>query len=261
MSVTRFQKFEMLRVKRNEIGNAPYNPRILSREAKKRLQDVLETEGLVSPLVWNKRSGYLVSGHQRLKVIDELEGVNDYLIDVAMIDVDEKTEKKLNVFMNNISSQGTWDEEKLIGMFLEDEQLITNSGFNKSEVDFFSRMLTQAEQEEKTRADRYLEEVNEQLEESYENLPDKEILAEKKASKKEQWLEIVEDLFEVPPPKAAEDDIPNPAFRAAREDKKKQEVSTTCYLKIVFEGQEERASFLSKFGSPDCDLVHVQDLS
>ena len=258
--VTRFQKFEFARVKRMEIKNAPYNPRILSREAKKRLQDVLQEEGLVAPLVWNKQTGLIVSGHQRLKIIDELEGVKDYQIDVAVIDVDEKTEKKLNIFMNNISSQGTWDEEKLLGMILDDMDLIANSGFNKSESDFFAKMLREAEASDRTKADEYLEGVQDEWDELTANVPDKELLETKKASKKEEWLEIVEDLFEPPPPKTAEEDVANPEFREARESKKRQEVETTCYLKIVFESQQKRASFLNRYGAQDCNMIHENDL-
>ena len=59
----------------------------------------------------NKRTGLtVVSGHQRLSVMDELQKFpdNDYRIRVDVIDVDEKQEKELNILMNNPNAQGTW---------------------------------------------------------------------------------------------------------------------------------------------------------
>mgnify|MGYP006958098040 CR=1 FL=1 len=60
----------------------------------------------------NKRTGLtVVSGHQRLSVMDELQKFpdNDYRIRVDVIDVDEKQEKELNILLNNPNAQGTWD--------------------------------------------------------------------------------------------------------------------------------------------------------
>ena len=60
-------------------------------------------------LVVNKRTGRLVSGHQRISVLDSLEKNQDYLLDVAIIDVDENTEAKLNVQLNQRNLQGDFD--------------------------------------------------------------------------------------------------------------------------------------------------------
>lgn len=61
----------------------------------------------------NKRTGLtVVSGHQRLSVMDELQKYdpttkeNDYKIRVDVIDVDEKQEKELNILCNNPNAQG-----------------------------------------------------------------------------------------------------------------------------------------------------------
>ena len=57
---------------------------------------------MVGGIVVNKRTGYtLVSGHQRLSVMDELQKYNaetkdnDYHIRVDLIDVEEKEKKEL----------------------------------------------------------------------------------------------------------------------------------------------------------------------
>jgi len=67
----------------------------------------------VETLVWNKRTGRLVSGHQRLGILDELEGGSDYKLQVAAIDVDEREEKRLNVFLNNPEAMGEFDIDGL----------------------------------------------------------------------------------------------------------------------------------------------------
>ena len=67
---------------------------------------------MVGGIVVNKRTGLtVVSGHQRLSVMDELQKFpdNDYRIRVDVIDVDEKQEKELNILLNNPNAQGTWD--------------------------------------------------------------------------------------------------------------------------------------------------------
>ena len=41
---------------------------------------------------------------------------NDYKLRVDLIDVDEKTEKELNIALNNPNAQGTWNRDKLAEM-------------------------------------------------------------------------------------------------------------------------------------------------
>jgi hypothetical protein len=48
---------------------APYNPRTISSEALAGLRGSVERFGLVEPVVWNRRTGRVVGGHQRLKVL------------------------------------------------------------------------------------------------------------------------------------------------------------------------------------------------
>ena len=42
--VSRFQKFEFVRIHRSQLKDSPYNPRTISPAAKKKLQKVLEVE-------------------------------------------------------------------------------------------------------------------------------------------------------------------------------------------------------------------------
>lgn len=107
------ERYEIEEIQRRQIRNAAYNPRKISREAREKLRKGLEAHGLVSPLTWNRRTGNLVSGHQRIAQIDQIEGTQDYTLKIAVIDVDEKQEKEINVLLNNKAAQGEFDIDML----------------------------------------------------------------------------------------------------------------------------------------------------
>jgi len=133
---TKFQRFQTQEIARDAIKNAPYNPRRISGDARERLKAKIEGVGLVNTLVWNRRTGNLVSGHQRLSILDELEGGKAYSLTVSVIDVEEKTERELNVFLNNASSQGEWDALALSKLAEEFAKDIAGLGFAPGELDF-----------------------------------------------------------------------------------------------------------------------------
>ena len=90
------------------INPAPYNPRIdlnPDDERYRRIVRSLDTFGLVEPLVWNKRTGHLVGGHQRLKVLIA-RGASE--APVSVVDLPEKKEKALNLALNKVG--GDWDQ-------------------------------------------------------------------------------------------------------------------------------------------------------
>jgi ParB-like chromosome segregation protein Spo0J len=116
------QSFEIVRVNRRDIKKAPYNPRVMAPEHAKLLKTSLKKNGLVEPLVWNKRTGNLVGGHQRIGQIDELEQRDDYDLDVSAIDVDEREERNVNLALNNKNLQGDWDMDALVVLLADCEQ-------------------------------------------------------------------------------------------------------------------------------------------
>ena len=136
MANSKYQKFTVETISRADIKNAPYNPRIMDKEAKKRLKKNLQENGLVSALTWNKRTGNLCGGHQRLEQLDALEKNKDYSLDVCVIDVDERQEAKINVILNNPSMQGEWDLDLLADMSEEFDIDFDEMGFSKLDVDF-----------------------------------------------------------------------------------------------------------------------------
>ena len=137
MAKSKYQSYETQVISRDQIKNADYNPRIMDESAKKRLRANLAKHGLVSALTWNKRTGNLVGGHQRLEQLDALEKSKDYELTVCVVDVDPREEAALNVQLNNPSMQGEWDLDKLANMAEEfDLDLSTDMGFTESDIDF-----------------------------------------------------------------------------------------------------------------------------
>lgn len=153
MELSKFIKSQSVELNRSAIHFADYNPRSISDESKKTLKRGIKKFGLVGGIIVNKRTGLtVVSGHQRLAVMDDLQKYdtktkeNDYKIRVDVIDVDEKQEKELNVLMNNPNAQGTWDYDKLRELIPDIDYKdagLTDADLNMIGVDF----LLQTEEE------------------------------------------------------------------------------------------------------------------
>ena len=178
MAKSKYQAYDTETISRDMIKNAPYNPRIMDEKAKKRLRKNIAKHGLVAALTWNKRTGNLVGGHQRLEQLDALEKTKDYDLTVCVVDVDEREEAALNVQLNNPSMQGEWDLDKLANMTEEfDLDLSEDLGFTDSDIDFmfegddrFSQLF-ETEEGEKMRGD--LEKVKAARKQSVDNLKDR----------------------------------------------------------------------------------------
>lgn len=92
---------------------APYNPRQdLDRDDPRyrKLRRSIRRFGLVEPLVWNRRTGHVVGGHLRLKILRELGWKR---VPVSIVDLDPDRERALNVMLNNRAAQSDWDLEQL----------------------------------------------------------------------------------------------------------------------------------------------------
>ena len=101
----------------SQIERARYNPRKWLKPgdpAYDQLRKAVETFGLVEPLVWNKRTGNLVGGHQRLSVLEER---GDTQVEVSVVDLAPRDEKALNLALNKHS--GEWDFAALADMLGE----------------------------------------------------------------------------------------------------------------------------------------------
>lgn len=131
-----FERFVPKRISRTQIESAPYNPRKITPAAKRQLRDNIERVGLVEPLIWNKRTGNLVGGHQRLSILDGLHGgQTDYKLTVSEVDLDPKDEKIQNVFLNNPGSQGTYDPTKMADLLVDTDFSLADAGFTPLEFE------------------------------------------------------------------------------------------------------------------------------
>jgi len=133
------------RIKTEQINPAAYNPRVDLKPGDaeyEKLKKSINTFGYVEPLVWNKRTGNLVGGHQRFKILIE-QGLTE--VEVSVVDLDVDKEKALNLALNRI--RGEWDDEKLTQLLSELSKTpdfdVTLTGFDIPEI---SEILDQLDQ-------------------------------------------------------------------------------------------------------------------
>lgn len=124
-------EFEVKRIA--DMNRAAYNPRVDLRPEDEEYQAIersLKRHGLVQPIVWNRRTNTVVSGHQRLTV---LEAHGETEVTVSVFDLDDIQEKELNVALNKIT--GEWDDDKLSVILNELGEEATDTGFTLPEID------------------------------------------------------------------------------------------------------------------------------
>ena len=114
----KYKQSETIIVKRSQINFAPYNPRKEDPEIVRKLKKNFKTVGFLGGIVWNRRTSYLVSGHKRVQTLDIINNYDgspekDYDIKVEAVDLDDKTEREQNIFMNSPSAMGEFDMEKM----------------------------------------------------------------------------------------------------------------------------------------------------
>jgi ParB-like chromosome segregation protein Spo0J len=115
------------------LNPAPYNPRVELMPGMtewEKLKTSFEKFGNVEPIVWNQRTGNVVGGHQRLKVLTDL---GYKAVPCSVVDIDESEEKILNIALNKI--KGKWDYDKLEEILKDfDYDVATASGFSAEEL-------------------------------------------------------------------------------------------------------------------------------
>lgn len=103
------KQIEIREIKRSQINFAPYNPKRHSDASIKQQLKNLKRVGYLGGVVWNELTGNLVSGHKRVMAFDlhyKYDGTSeaDYDISVGVAQMDEKTEREQNIYMD---AQGT----------------------------------------------------------------------------------------------------------------------------------------------------------
>ena len=218
-----------MELKRSAIRLASYNPRKISEESRKTLKRGIKKFGLVGGIVVNKRTGFtVVSGHQRLSVMDELQKYNpdtkenDYRIRVDVVDMDEKSEKELNILANNPNAQGTWDYDALRELVPEIDYKdagLTDADLNMIGCDFL--LQTEDENGIAGELESMMSEVNEQHE------AEKAQRQLERATKTAHMKEVKQQVKE-----------------AAQE----QAQDMDAYVMLSFDTWEAKAAFCRRFG-------------
>ena len=233
MELSKYIKSESIELSRSAIRFADYNPRKLSDESRKTLKRGIKKFGLVGGIVVNRRTGLtVVSGHQRLSVMDDLQKFpdNDYCIRVDVIDVDEKQEKELNILMNNPNAQGSWDFDTLAQIVPDidwKDAGLTDADLNMIGVDYLLQT-----KEESSIADALSDMM----------APVTEQDAAEKAAKQ------LERATKVAHMKGVKQQV--------KENAQKQAENMDAYVMLSFDTFEAKAAFMARFGyDPDMKFV------
>ena len=134
----------------SELRPAPYNPRVMLEPGDPRyrkLKRSIEHFGLVEPLLWNRQTEYLVGGHQRLRILHELQFTE---VPVSVVDLPLKQEKALNVILNNREAQSDWDLTMLTRVLEElhamPESELSATGFDAGHLKTLQSQLAPSNQ-------------------------------------------------------------------------------------------------------------------
>ena len=125
---------EISRVPRSQIKLADYNPRTIDADEKRRLKRSLEVNGLSEPFVWNRSTGNLVGGHQRISILDKSSPAEDWAVPVIIRELSGAEERQLNVALNNQKAMGRYDDFKLGELLKTPEINIEATGFDLGQI-------------------------------------------------------------------------------------------------------------------------------
>lgn len=216
---------ETIEIQRSEINLADYNPRSISAETRKKLKQNIKKNGLLGGLVYNLRTKTLVSGHQRISVLDELNNYpdNDYLVKVEAIDVDEQREKELNVWFNNTSVQGQWDYDMLAQIIPDIDY--KNAGLTDEDLQLIGIDFTLQTEEEQSITD----DIN-NLIAPVQNQKDSVKQAKKELSQAEKIAHNKEVKAQV------------------MQDAQEKAENMESYVMISFDSYKTKAAFMERFG-------------
>lgn len=125
------QKHKIVTMKLSDLKMAPWNPRKIGPKAMKGLQNSLNEFGIMETLVWDKRSGFLIGGHQRMRALMEM---GEQEAPVMVVDFPLSKAKRANVTLNNPKIAGEW-ADNLDGLLDE---------LKKDEPDLYKRLRLDA---------------------------------------------------------------------------------------------------------------------
>ena len=232
-SLKKFFSSTIVEVKRSEIHPADYNPRKIDEQGKRMLKRSMKQFGVVGGIIVNSQTGNtIVGGHQKVAILDEMYKYpdNDYSLRVEMISVDRKTEKTLNIALNNGNISGQWDFDALARIVPDIDYKdagLTDADLNMIGVDF----LLQTE-EESSIADSLKDMMA-------------EVTEQNEAEKAQRQIERAEKVAHMKEVK-----------QQVKENAQKQAEDMDAYVMLSFDTYEAKTIFMERFGyDPDMKFI------
>ena len=113
-------KTNIKKMKLSDLHPADYNPRLISESAFDGLGHSISRFGMLSHIVWNKRTGNIVGGHQRYR---HLIDMGEEETDVVVVDLDDNEEVALNITLNNRHIRGDFSKDVIEQLRVSEAQL------------------------------------------------------------------------------------------------------------------------------------------
>lgn len=126
---------DLRRMRLADLTGNPRNPRVGLLPADPEWGQIdrsIDEWGQVEPLVWNSRTGLLVSGHQRATI---LEHRGETAAWVSVVDLDPDQELALGIALNQPG--GIWDETRLAAVLadIEPSGLLDTTGVDPATIE------------------------------------------------------------------------------------------------------------------------------
>ena len=238
MELNKFFNSVTREVWRSEIRFSDYNPRTINKDGRNQLKHSIKKYGIVGGIVINSRTNNtIVGGHQKVDILDELNKYNpstkenDYRLKVEVVDIDLKTEKQLNIVLNNPNVGGQWDFNALARIVPDidwKDAGLTDADLNMIGVDY----LLQTE-EESSIADALSDMMS-------------PVTEQKEADKAAKQLERAENVAHMKEVK-----------QRAKENAHKTAEDMDAYVMLSFDTYEAKAAFCERFGY-DADMKFIK---
>lgn len=235
--------------KRSEVQIAPYNPRRISPQQRATLKRSVKIYGVIGGITVNKRTMTIVGGNQKVAILDELLKYpdNDYTLLAEAIDVDEKTEKEINLMLNSDNARGEWDDAKVRDMLPDIDW--HNAGLTEEDLSLFGMDALVRTDEEKKLGD----ELNALLD-PFDNATVRTPATRKEQEETRRQIEQNQVIAN-----QAQDEANKEHMRQVKLDVKTKaaEKALECeaYVMLSFDNIENKESFLRAFGFVETDKV------
>lgn len=262
-----FEKSVIAEVMRSEIHPHPMNPRFITPEGKKELKKSVKDFGVLGGIVVNKSNGnVIVSGHQKVLILDELnkykdgDPLTDYKLRVELAEMDEKEELRALVVFNNRRIGGEWDLDKLPDVLKELGEDKTNVGLTNEDLTLMGIDLnfrTDGEDSIASELDDMMSPVNEahaadvqkrkEEREAIKQAQKEANAMQEAADTEEEWQKKVDRIKE--------------AKAKTKEQAYERALQNEAYIMLSFDNFDNKAEFLSQLGYPtDIKFVKGEDL-